>query len=210
MRLTIGPYRGGHDAARLRDAAGRRAGHLLRDAGRPVGAAGPPPCGGGPWLAQHTDGARTRGPRRPGGARGARRTQRRLHRTGHRAGHGHPCGVVVHQWYGGDALPCSRGRGRSLGRADVGAHRRPATRAAGHRCAADHRSDRTVRRCRPSLRRPRGAGGRRRRWVARPGRRLVAQCRGCRPRPGARQPAVPRAVGGCCGRAAATHPHAGL
>ncbi len=75
-KAMIGPYRGDHDHR----AAGR-AGHVLRHAGRPVGAARPAPRGRRAGLAQHADGVGARRPIRHRPARLPRRAFGRVRRA---------------------------------------------------------------------------------------------------------------------------------
>ena len=145
-------------------------------------------------VSLHADHACARSARRDRGARASRRTFERVRRAGDRQGHGRPGGDRLHQWDRRRRVLAGGGGGVAGAGPAGGAHRRPATPAAGHRRQPDHRPGGDVRQLRAGHRGDATPVARRRRHVATAGR--PGGARGHRPpaRAGPRQPALRGAV----------------
>ncbi len=165
-------------------------GDVLRHARRRVGPPRRQPRCRRPRFAQHADGPGSRRARRIGRARRPRRAGSGVRRPRPRA-RWHARRAVVHQWDGGRQLPPGRRRGRAVERADDRRHGRSPARVARRRGRPDHRSERPLRRCGALVSRSRH---RRRRRIGQLALARATLFRRRGDRPGAPQPAVPRAV----------------
>ena len=180
--------------------ARRRAGHLRRHAGRRVGARRPHRRRRVPGVALDAAGPGAGRPRRRAAARAPRRALGRVPGPGPRAGRRPARRRAHHQRHRRRRAAPGGRRGRPGGRAPAGVHRRPAARAARRGRAPGHRPGAPVRPVGALVRRPGRARGRRApdRWRAFAARAYAATL-GAPARPGAPEPALPRAAGGLAG-----------